>query len=183
MATKYRELIVKGDDKLLKGFLEGFQIANKIEDGLVFCRDNPINTGHLKEILTFHADYVHLVTSTRHHDSLIAAIDETDDLELVSDKPVSRSSFKFEFETFNREVANTIRAALAKPPGGLKMVDYKPEEQIDPDAKGPEMYSPVHEYRFCGSGTVEGDIEKLLAYHHQLDDNEFIDAEDITLEH
>ena len=54
MATTYHELIVKGDREVLDGFLEGFMAAKNIKSGIILASEHPIETHHLKEILTFH---------------------------------------------------------------------------------------------------------------------------------
>ena len=92
MATTYHELIVKGDREVLDGFLEGFMAAKNIKSGIILASEHPIETHHLKEILTFHGDYIHVIVAGRHRKSLISAIKRTPDIEcdIVSDKVVKQ---------------------------------------------------------------------------------------------
>jgi hypothetical protein len=185
MATKYHEIIVKGDDEVLKGFLDGFKTAKKIKTGVVLASDHPINTHHLKEILTLHGNYIHVIVSGRHHQTLIAAIKDTPDIEcdIVSDVGISNAYLEFKFETFNRDVARDLKKMLGRLPAGLQLIDYDPKETVDPSAKGIEFYSPIHDYTFEGKGKIRGDVEKLIKFHERLDEHVFIEVNDIELEH
>ena len=182
--SDYYELVIKGDDDAVRGFLAGLEAAAQLTGEIYLGRDHPINTHHLRDILTLRGDNCHLVTNAHNHKILKEAIAKTDDVkfELVSDRKIERASFDFEFETFNKTVAEEIRAAFEPPPAGVKLTGYRPVEERHPDAKGIEMYTPAHEYSFRGKGTAEGDIEKLLKFRQRLDDHDFIDVKDIHLE-
>ncbi len=185
MAATYHEIVVKGNGKLLKGFVRGYQVARGIEGGLYYCADHPIDTRHLKDIFALHGDHIHLVCRVKVRDGFVAAIAQTDDLEfeLVSDVKVAATSFEFEFDTYSRDLGSEIEKLLGALPSGLKLVDYEPRKSIDEKAHGTELYSPVHEYRFRGKGKIEGDFETLLSFHATLAANKFVEAEDITIEH
>ncbi|MEJ2721927.1 MAG: hypothetical protein P8181_12435 [bacterium] len=182
MAT-YHEFVIKGNRKLLHGFLRGFQAAKNIKRGLICCGDYPINTHHIKNLLTLHGDRTHVICDSRLRSSLIAAVEKAVDLEfeILSDGEIFATSFEFRFETFNKKVASDLKRIFRRPPAGLTVEDYEPEEIVDPDAKGVEVYTPVHDYIFKGEGVVKGDIEKLCRFHAKLSANEFIEVEDIEI--
>jgi hypothetical protein len=183
MAVTYHELVIKGNGKLLRGFIRGYQIAKNINKGLLLCKNYPINTHHLKHILTFRGDHVHLVCKAQVRQGFLAAVEKASDLEfeVLADQEVYTASFEFEFETFNKEVASGIKRLLRRPPAGLELKDYTPEETTDPDAEGVEIYTPVHDYTFKGKGKVAGDVEKLCAFHTKFAEHEFFEVEDIRL--
>lgn len=184
MAVMYYELVIKGNGKLLRGFVRGYEIGKSIKNGLFFSQDRPIATHHLKETLTFRGDHLHLLCGARIRQGFLAALRQAEDLdfEIIADRRVVRSSFEFEFETASRKVASDIKRRFRSIPAGLKLVGYEPIETVDPSAKGVEIYTPVHDYRFEGNGVIEGDLETLLACHERLTTNEFIEAEDIAIE-
>lgn len=184
MAVTYFEIIVKGSAKLLKGFVRGYEIGRSIKGGLYYCADHPIDTRHLRDILAFHGDHIHLMCRTSVRQVFLAAIEQAADLdlELVSDVRVAGTSFEFEFDTYSREVASEIKRLVKTLPAGLERVDYEPKETVDEKARGTELYSPVHEYRFRGKGRIAGDFEKLLSFHETLAANTFIDVGDIAIE-
>jgi hypothetical protein len=185
MATKYHEIIVRGNDKLLKGFVRGFQIGRSIKGGLWYCGDHPIATAHLKEILTLRGDHIHLVCTGSVRHRFIAAVNQAADLgfETLSDRRIARTHFEFGFETFSRETASAIKKLLDELPPGLALRDYEPQETFDATARGVELYSPVHEYEFRGKGRITGDFESLLSFQKTLSANEFFETADIVIEH
>jgi len=185
MAKTYRELIVRGDDKLLKGFLWGYKCAKSIKSGLIFAHDHPIKTRHLREVLTFRGAHVHIVASEAHNRAIVKAIREAKALEfsIVSDKKIRRAYFDFEFETFNRGVASGLKRRMRRAPAGLKLLNFKDKEEIDPSAKGVEIYTVSHEYSYRGSGRFQGEFDALLKFRARVCENEFVEADEITIVH
>lgn len=186
MTTTYRELVVKGNASILKGFLWGFKTAKKIKKGLIFCDDHPIQTHHVRELLQLHGDYVHMVTSANVNEMIVAAIQDSAEpleLEIVSNRRIKEARFQFRFGTYSRDVATDLKRTLRKLPVSLELYGYRPKERIDPAAKGAELYSPVHDYEFAGNGKVRGEIEPLLRLHRKLDEHVFIEVDDIELVH
>ncbi|UCG50853.1 MAG: hypothetical protein JSW58_11695 [Candidatus Latescibacterota bacterium] len=183
MAVTYYELVIKGSGRLLKGFVRGYQAAKSIKRGLIYCNDYPINTHHLKEILTLRGDNVHLICAARLRSAFLKAVESAKDLEfeVLSDQQITRTSLDFEFCTFNQDVASELKRIFRTLPVGLKLAQYEPKESVDPDAKGVEFYAPAHDYRFEAKGTVEGDIEKLISFHAKLAAHEFVEVEDILI--
>jgi hypothetical protein len=183
MANIHHELIVRGDLKHLRGFLRGYQLGKRLKSGLLFCADQPINTHHLKEILTLHGDYVHLICRDRLREGLVTAVRSAVDLEfeIIADRPIIRSAFGFKFKTVSRRVGNQLKKMFSRIPADLRLSQYEPEEIVDPSAKGVELYSPRPEYVFRGRGEVEGNIERLLRYHGKLAAHEFVDTELIQI--
>jgi hypothetical protein len=184
MAATYYELVIKGDSKEMRGFLRGYEVGRSIKSRVCLCRDEPINTHHLRDILTFQGDHLHIICSERNRAGLLLAISQAEDLqfEIVSDKRIAKTYFEFEFETVSKKVASDIKRKLRTLPSGLRLTGYEPEETIDPSAAGVELYTPVPGYRFKGKGTVQGDFVRLLAYHKELVTNEFIRLEEIVIE-
>ncbi len=185
MAITYHEIIVKGHGKLLKGFVRGFQIGRSVKGGLWYCGDHPIDTKHLREILTLRGDHIHLVCTGSVQRDFIAAIKQAADLEfeVLSDRKIVRTHFEFEFDTFSRDVASVVKKLLDELPAGLKLADYAPQETSDTKARGLELYSPVHDYQFRGRGRIDGDLVKLLSFRKTLAANEFFAVEDIVIGH
>ena len=183
MSVTYYEIVVKGDDNLLKGFIRGFELGRSLEGGVWLCADHPIHAGHLKR-LRLHGRHLHAVCTSASRKSVLAAFAKAVEtgIEVVFDKKIVRASFEFEFDTYSREVAASIKKIFNTLPTGLGLLAYEPKETVDKKARGVELYSPVHEYRFEGKGRIEGDFEKLLAVHEKLEGIEFAKTGDIRLE-
>lgn len=184
MAVTYYELVIKGNRKLLKGFIRGYQVGRDIKSELYFCKDHPIKAHHLKEILTFRGDHIHLICTARTRRGIVSAVRKAKDLEfeLITDERLRKIYFEFDFETVSRKVAGQIKRIFSTLRSDLKLRGYKPKETIDEKAKGVEFYTPAHEYRFEGKGRVEGDIDSLLVFHKKLDDHDFIEIKDIVID-
>ena len=182
----YREIIVRGDEKIMKGFLVGYCTSNRIKSGLVLARDHDINRHHLREILRFRPHYLHLVVRSDHYRALASTLRRVEkelNMTVISDRAIRRAWLEYDFETFNRRVARTIKRFFANLPEGIKRTGRKHEEHVDPHAKGVEMYSPAHDYAFRGKGQLTGDLERLLRLHPKMKAHEFIDVGDINLKH
>jgi hypothetical protein len=102
-------------------------------------------------------------------------------MEIVDSRPVKKATFEFRFETANRKVAGSIKRLLGRHPSGVKLIDYEPSEEFDPEAKGAEGYAPMHEYTFKGKGTIVGEVEGVLKVYDKLQANEFIHCDEIDI--
>ena len=103
------------------------------------------------------------------------------EFEIKEESKIERAYFHFDFETPSREVAGAIKKIIAKLPAGVATMDYAPEEIVNPDAKGAEVYSPAHDFIFRGKGVLEGDVEGVIATTQVLADIEFVRCDEIDL--
>jgi len=183
--ASYRDVVIKGDPKAIKGFLGAFVAVKRIKHGVVFVEDHAIDGGYVKRLVHGTRDYEHIIVSTVHHKSLISAIKRANniDIEIVSDQKIKRASFEFKFETFSRKVAGNLRRLYRNPPAGIRIIDPVVKEEFDPSAKGVELYSPTHHYQLKGKATAVGDVEALIKLQQRFHDHEFIDVKDIQIEH
>ncbi|HOP39749.1 MAG TPA: hypothetical protein PLI53_01775 [Geobacteraceae bacterium] len=101
---------------------------------------------------------------------------------LKSYKKVKSACFNFKFDAYARKYADEIKELILKLPEGVSLENYKPEEKINHDAEGVELYTPAHDYIFHGKGTIRGPIEKVVPIHQLLDDYPLIETEKIVLE-
>jgi hypothetical protein len=86
--------------------------------------------------------------------------------------------FRFFARIFSREHAGRIRRLLTELPEGARaMPGSQWEEREDPDAKGEELYAPVHEYELKGDGGVEGELLAVLDVYRRCRDEELIRVE------
>jgi hypothetical protein len=125
-----------------------------------------------------------LICVARFRQGLRAAIAKAADLgfEVVSDEKISRTYFNFEFETVSRNAASRMKKLIASAPAGVRVSVYESVETVDKDARGVELYAPVHDYKFCGKGRTEGAFEALLSFRTALANNEFFEVGDILVE-
>ena len=169
MATVYHEIVFGGDQTLLKGFIRGFELGRSLKGGFWLGADHPVDTGRLKR-RPLRGNYVHAVCTSAVRKSIMDALSKAPDcgFEILSDKRIVRASFDFKFDTFSREIAALTKDILMTLPAGLQVLAYQPKETVDKKARGVELYSPAHDYRFEGKGRIEGDFERILAVRARL---------------
>jgi hypothetical protein len=135
-------------------------------------------------ILEFlHAQTHHLVfaSATRSRE-LVEAIRGNTDLKLEAIREVLGGRFGFKAEAYNREIGQKIHDALNTDlPPGVDCVDLE-KEKTDPDAKGVELFAPVHEYVYKARGTIVGTPPGILEMNRRLVRLDFVHEEPLELE-
>jgi hypothetical protein len=184
MANTYYEIVVKGDGKLLKGFIRGFEIGRALQGRIWLCGDHPFDKKFSRAVRRFRGDHTRVICAPVARQGLIAAVAKAADLgfEILSDEKISRAYFKFEFDTISRAAASKMKKLLGSVPAGVKLVGYEPRERVDARARGVELYAPVPEYSFRGKGEAEGTLDKLLSFRQTLAANEFFRVGDVVFE-
>lgn len=184
MTASYYEFVIKGDEEVVCAYLEGYFRGKGIKEGYFFSKDKPLHFHHLREMIRYHGEVAHVICHSKLRPAIHSAIKQGGKqfgFEVKETRKISKASFRFKFETANRQVAGTIKRALNNRSAGVDLVDYEPQEEVDPGAKGPEGYAPLHTYTFRGEGTVEGDVAGVLKTHEKLCANEFICCDDIEI--
>jgi hypothetical protein len=135
-------------------------------------------------ILEFlHAQTHHLVfASAAQARELAQALRQHPDLKLASIREVLGGRFGFKAEAYNREIGQKIHAALNDDlPAGVECHDLEKEE-TDPDVRGIELFTPVHEYVYKARGTIVGPPPGILEMNRRLCRLDFVHEEPLELE-
>lgn len=129
-----------------------------------------------------HARTSHLVfASEEHARRLVRAIGGTPDLRLDGTWEVVEGRFGFKAEAYSPEVGDRIHEALSSDlPAGIECLDLE-KEVVDPDAKGIELFTPVHEYVYKARGTVVGHPPGILEMNRRLHRLDFVHEEPLEL--
>jgi len=186
MATVHYEILLKGNEDILCAYIHGFLAGKNIKEGIIFGNKEPFEIHEIRELIRYHGGICHFICRAGIRQTLLSAVHsapESYSFEVVQQRKISSASFKFKFETFNEEVAGKLKKIFDKIPAGVTVVDFEPEEVIDPKAKGIEVYAPAHDYRYAGEGKATGNVEALLDFHRALSESEFIEMENIELEY
>jgi len=172
MATYY-EIIIKGNDDAVRSYLRGFLAGRDVTTGFYFTSDYPFHLPHLRELIKFHGEVVHLICKGSLRTTVVAALKKASEgFEVKDTKKLTAVWFAFDYETANRDAAAEIRRALANLAGGVELVDHDSKETVDPGAKGVEVYTPTHEYELKGKGQIRGEVPGVLDMHKRLSDIE-----------
>jgi hypothetical protein len=184
--SHYAEFVIHGNAREIVAYLKGFAAGSGLERAFVFAAEAGFHIGALRERIKHHGDVTHVICDAPHRDRLRAAIKQAPppfEFDIKEERKIERAYFPFSFETPNRKTAEMIKAVLGSLPKGVKAADYSPHEVTDPSARGPEVYSPAHEYTFSGRGVIEGDVLGVVETRHALMDIEFTKCDEISVHH
>jgi len=184
--SHYAEFVIHGDDREIVPYLAGFAAGSGLERAFVFAAEAGFRISALRERLKHHGEVTHVICDAPHRDRLRAAIEKAAPrfaFEIKEERSIERAYFPFSFETPSREVAEKIKGVLGSLPKGVKAADYAPHEVTDPGARGPEVYSPAHEYTFSGRGVIEGDVLGVVETRRALMGIEFTKCDEIAAHH
>lgn len=182
--SRWYELSIEGSEQALEELLAG---QRAVADGLgVLGSELRLESESLSERIldVLGAKTHHLLFSPGDHARLLAeALAGRSDLRLERLREVEGGSFPFEAKAYARDVAQTIKSSLhdALPPG-ISLEDLQESETVEPEAKGVELYAPVHDYVYRASGTVRGSLPGVLEMHRRLTEMEFCKPGEIAIE-
>jgi hypothetical protein len=114
---------------------------------------------------------------------LLRGIAENPELHLERLREVESASFAFEAEAYARRIAEKIKHALHDDlPPGVSLVGFEESEEIDPEAKGVELYVAVHEYTYHATGRFTGLPPGLFELHQRMQDIDFVKEKELEIE-
>jgi hypothetical protein len=97
---------------------------------------------------------------------------------------VEYAELKFDYVCYSVDLAPGVRRVIEEDlPEGVRMCDYSTDEKTDEDAKGIELYGPVHDYELRGRGCYVGSVEGIIELAERLSDQDFIHSGRIELHH
>ncbi len=170
-------LELHGSADEVKAFVEGFCLASGEQRVYSTARENIKIDGFFGNLMSRAHGSTHFVVSSGFSSQLGEAVEAATlvDIRVESSRPIDYAELNFEFKCFSHSDGVAIREVVETDlPEGVVLEGYETDETIDPDAKGAEMYSPVHEYVLIGQGRFRGPIEGIIALGRRLDDQDFI---------
>ncbi len=136
----------------------------------------------LRELLGVRSHHQLFVPATQ-AGPLVRAIQGKDDIRLESVREVVIGRFSFTAKAFSPEVAEKIRRVLHGPlPPGVVLESCEEDENIDPEAAGVELYSPVHDYTYRCQGAFSGTPPGIFEIHRAMQALDFVHQEKLELE-
>ncbi len=170
-------LEMHGSADEVKAFIEGFRLARGEERIYSAVRENIKIDGFLGSLISKAQGSVHFVVPLDFSDRLAEAVraETLIELRVESVQAIDHGELDFEFRCYSTADGDAIREVVESDlPHGVVVEGYETEEDIDSDAKGAELYSPVHDYVLSGRGRFHGPIEGIIALGRRLDDQDFI---------
>lgn len=181
MATFF-ELVIKGDDRDVIPYLSGFAASARAR-GMYFAEEAGLHVPALRSRILHLGEVNHVICTEALrgvvHDALAKAAPRYH-FEIKDERRVERATFAFKVETPSLQIAKAVQAAVAKLPRGVAVTDFVQHEELDPSAKGAEVYSPAHDYFYTAKGNVEGDIG-VIEFRQKLSSIDFVKCDEIEL--
>ena len=167
--TNWYEIVVSGAESAIRGFVAAIESETERHEAAVFGRDLGLESHRLSERvreLLSHGSRHLVFAPTGLALGLVAALRRRGaeaDLELAGFAEIVRARMGFSARAFSRELAGRIRAELlAGWPPGVEGQGIEEREDLDPDARETELYTPEHEYVYRASGVVSGPLPGVI---------------------
>jgi hypothetical protein len=94
---------------------------------------------------------------------LEAAVQSDPEIHVEEIREIASAAFDFKVEAFSEAVRDDIRGFLCIAlPAGARLTGFAEREERDPEAKGVELFAPVHDFTWQAEGTIEGDPMAVL---------------------
>ena len=114
---------------------------------------------------------------------LAREIEERPEIRLERLCEVVEVRFDFHAETYSREMADRIREAIhGQIPPGVRLEGFEESELSDPEAKGVELYTPVHAYTYKASGRFVGSPPGIFELHQRIREIDFVKEGELEIE-
>jgi hypothetical protein len=95
------------------------------------------------------------------------------ELAIAARRGFSRAAFGFRIETPSLELATDLRRTITEWPG-IERVELDEWGQLDPEARGLELYAPAHDFEYRASGRVAGPPHATLQLRKKLAATDFV---------
>jgi hypothetical protein len=188
MSTRvFVELELHGSADQAVGFIEGFRAATEHSGPVWYSSRENIDLESLFETLreAIHRD-CHVILPREIAEGIAAAVNANElvELDFASMHEIDYAELAFDFRCFARDHGESVRKVLQDDlPEGVRLEGYSEHEDINGDAQGVELYTPVHHYTISGRGRYVGRVEGIFELDRRLADQDFIHPKKIRLHH
>jgi len=188
--TPWNEVAVHGREDVVRAFVAGFLAARGEREGSVLFGSEldlePESLGERVRELFVAGAHAILLAPQPLADALAAALVEGGPavgVRLEHRREVRAAGVTFRAEMFSRTQADGLRHALRTAvPEDTRVENLKESEDVHPEARGVDLYAPVHDYIYRASGRIAGAFPGVLEMRRRLGDMEFVDVGRLHLE-
>lgn len=187
--SEWCEVVVEGPHEAVRGFVCGFEFARDQREQVLYGRELPIAAASFQERLRRllaggshtllygpRPVIVELARGLREWGAPAG-------LTVTHVREIRRASFPFRGESFSRDVAGRIHAAMATSlPQGVVNTDMREDEETRPGAAGTELYAPDHGYCYRLEGVCSGPLTGVLEMHRRAAELQFVEPGEIEVE-
>ena len=183
----YVEIEISGPGDQAIGFVEGFRLASANPGQVWFAgRENVDLESFFETLRSKLRRDTFVICSKALAAAMAEALNASEllELEVPSIREIEYAELPFRYEVYSREEASAVRKVIEELlPEGVRLEGYEPEERVLDDARGVELYGPVHDYTLTASGRYVGPVPGVLALAERLSDQTFIHPDKIHLQH
>ena len=183
------EIIVKGSEDALIGFVAGVEASPGGTRAAILGRDLELEGSRFSSRLRdlFAAGSRHLVFAPATlAQALVAGLRATGGeagLAIEDVQEVVLARLPFSAEAFSSDMAARIREKLLSGlPPGVRGERIEEREERDPDARGPELYTPEHAYAYRVKGLFAGPLPGVIEMQRRTRNLPFVKAKPLELE-
>ena len=184
----WHELVIEGHERTLAGFVAGLEAGIGRRLGIVRGTDLDLErdsfVGMIRDIFSSEAHHL-LFAPAESAATLVRAVAKfggTVELAVTRRRRIEEGRFPFSVDVFSRELADRIRDDLEHNlPAGVEVVDFEEKERFEPDAHGPELYAPAHEYAFQARGSLRGPLPGILEMRRRAETLDFVKIGQISV--
>lgn len=183
----YVEMELDGPGEQALGFVEGFRLAMWGEEAVWFASRENVELESLLDGIRTKLDlqrHVILPKTLAERIASALGISESLKLKVTSIREIDYAELEFRYEVYSREEAGAVRHLIEESlPEGVRLEDYQPDETIREDARGVELYGPVHDYVLKASGRYVGPVPGIIEMGRRLTGQSFIKPKKVVLHH
>ncbi len=183
--TTYLEIELNGPADQAVGFVEGFRLGAGNAAPVWYAGREEVDVPGFWERLRqkLHMD-THVIVPAPLGRAMVEAMGRSSILEISVGEihEVDYAELPFDFEVYSRDEAAAVRHVIEDDlPEGVRLEGYDTQETVREDARGAELYSPVHDYTLAGRGRYVGPVPGILAMAERLSDQSFIHPSRVQL--
>ncbi len=184
----FYEVVFEGKPKVVRAYLAGLVAGSGHEATIFFSFEDGVfhegKTERLGEFLHVRALDCHVIVDAGTSAMLkkrVRKLPMETGLEITAHKHIRSASLDFSYEAFAKKYNDEIIEIFKTLPLGLRLDGYQRNVKLDPAAKGVEAYASAHHYEACGSGTVIGRVDLVIALKKSLHQFPLVKMEEIVL--
>ncbi len=189
MNEQYYEVVIEGNLDLMKGFVMGFLAGRGIEGGVFFDQECHIegecSTGPLMRLTGVRDDTSIVIVGSGLHNLLVDALNRRPHvipLRIRKVRQVLSAAFYCKFRTYSREVGAELEEIVSRIPEGVDgKSGFEMHEKLDPEGKGLEFFTPLHDYELTGKGRISGSVKGVLDLYQRLERFEVVELGELEL--
>lgn len=186
----YYDIVIEGSEDLVRGFVDGLITCQGMDEDAIIMPEDHVGKwatlDYVKKILLIKESTVHLIVNKPLFTALTEAVSsgkKKAQIKILSARQIKAASFDFSLKAFSRQVADNIRQKVSELPEGIEVNFSKWHEEVRPEDKGIEAYTPAHDYELHASGCVKGLPAPVFNLYERLETSEMIELEPIQMEY